>query len=384
MMSGRCFVAACLALGACCAGVAAEPESDKLPQLLYLVSQQGASIDVYTIDADSGELELLHEIALPGNGGPLTTSPNERLVYVAMTMPPVDGERRPAVATLRRERNGSLTLMKTAALPFVTPYIRTDPAGSFLLAAHYGVGRVTVLRIEDGVCTDKLVDDEVTAKNAHCVEFDPTGEFVFVPHTGPNRVYQFRFDAKTGQLTPNDPPFVAGPDAAHHDHEPRHIVFHPKLDIAYTSNEKRGGITAWRFDRERGTLELMQTLTTLPPEFEGRSAAADIHLTPDGRFAYVSNRDLTQSPDAREGGDTSAAFSLDPKTGRMTSIGQFPTEHFPRTFAIDRTGRFLYAAGQRSDRLTSYRIDAATGRLERLKTYDVDEGPIWAECLPGE
>lgn len=383
-MSGRFSVVVCLLLGGWCAGVAAEVASGATPQLLYLVSQQGASIDVYAIDADSGELDRRHEIDLPGNGGPLTVSPDGRLVYVAMTVPQENGQPQPAVATFQRTPDGSLSLLGTANIPYVTPYLRTDPAGRFLLAAHYGAGRVTVLRIEDGVCTDTLVDDEATAKNAHCVEFDRTGQFVFVPHTGPNRVYQFRFDAETGRLTPNDPPFVGGPDAAQHDHEPRHIVFHPKLDVAYTSNEKRGGITAWRLDREQGTLELVQTLTTLPPDFEGRSAAADIHLTPDGRFAYVSNRDLTQPPDAREGGDTIAAFALDPETGRMTSLGQFPTEHFPRTFAIDRTGRFLYAAGQRSDRLTSYRVDAATGRLEPLKTYDVNEGPIWVECLHGQ
>ena len=68
----------------------------------------------------------------------------------------------------------------------------------------------------------------------------------------------------------------------------------------------------------------------------------------------------------------------------MEPIGHFPTEHFPRTVAIDATGRFLYAAGQKSDRLAAYKIDPETGRLNRFATYDVGKGPTWAMCLPVE
>ena len=95
-------------------------------------------------------------------------------------------------------------------------------------------------RSTDGVCTGELLDHHKTARTAHCIEVDPSGKYVFVPHTAPNRVYQFRLDRKAGKLIPNDPPFVDGPDKGHKYHEPRHYAHHPTLNMAYTSNENGG------------------------------------------------------------------------------------------------------------------------------------------------
>ena len=234
--------------------------------------------------------------------------------------------------------------------------------------------------MKNGRCTGTLVADMKTEKTAHCIEFDPSGQFAFVPHTKPNKVYQFRWNDKTGQLSPNTPAFVVGPDENHNYHQPRHYAHYPRLKVAYTSNEKGGGITAWSFDPKSGTLSKMQTLATLAPTFKGQSAGADIHITPDGRFAYVSNRDLVKKGSKKSPKDTLAAFSLNPKTGRMKLIGHFPTAHFPRTFCIDLQGRFVYAAGQKSDELYAYRIDQKTGALTLLKTYKTGRVPIWAMC----
>ena len=265
------------------------------------------------------------------------------------------------VATLKRADDGSLSLLTTATITSRSPYIRIDRTGRYLLAAHYCTGDVAVYRIVDGICTDELLDRKKTERTPHCIEIDPSGRFVFVPHTSPNKVYQFRLDGKTGRLIPNDPPFVDGPDNNHNYHEPRHYAHHPKLNVAYTSNENSGGITAWKFDPAKGTLSRMQTLSTLPADYDGGSAAADIHITPDGRFAYVSNRDITERNEGELTNDTLAGVALDPKTGTMNLIGYFPTAHFPRSFCIDLTGRFVYSAGQLSSTLFAYRIDHKTG-----------------------
>jgi len=225
-----------------------------------------------------------------------------------------------------------------------------------------------------------LVDQRATARTAHCIEIDPSGKFVFVPHTSPNKVFQFRLNLKTGKLVPNDPPAADGPDVDHKYHAPRHYAHHPKLNIAYTSNESGGGISAWAFDPKNGTLSRLQTLSTLPANYEGSSAAADIHLTPDGRFAYVSNRDVTKRAKGEPTRDSLAAVSLDPKTGKMKVIGTFPTAHLPRSFCIDLTGQFLYSAGQGSATLVAYRIDRETGALHQFATYETGGVPIWVMC----
>ena len=346
-------------------------------QLLYLASNQEKTIVAYEIDNESGELTKRFNIDLPGNPGSLAFSPDKSFVYAAMTG--LKGGQA-GVATLKRADNGSLKRVATATITSRAPYIRTDKTGRFLLAAHYGAGDVTVYRIVGGLCTDELLDQKKTEQTAHCIEIDPSGRFVFVPHTSPNKVYQFHLDEKTGKLTPNDPPFVDGPDKDHKYHEPRHYAHHPTLKFAYTSNENGGGITAWKFNPQTGTLSRMQTLSTLPPDYTGVSGAADIHITPDGRFAYVSNRDVTKRQAGESTKDTLAGVSLNPQTGMMKLIGYFPTAHFPRTFCIDLTGRFVYSAGQRSSTLFAYRIDRQTGKLKHFATYQTGEVPLWVMC----
>jgi 6-phosphogluconolactonase len=115
----------------------------------------------------------------------------------------------------------------------------------------------------------------------------------------------------------------------------------------------------------------VQVATALPGGFEGKPWAADIHLTPDGRFLYASERTTS----------TLAAFSADLKTGLLTSIDSYPTEKQPRAFNIDPTGRYLLSVGQLSNSMTSYAIDKATGKLTKLKEYPMGKNPNWVEIV---
>ena len=346
-------------------------------QLLYLASTENKNIVAYQVDPKTGKLTPWFSVDLPGNTGPMAYSPDRSHIYAAMTGLKDD---KAGVSTLKRSDDGRLKPLATATIKSRTAYIRTDVTGRYLLASHYSAGDVTTYRIVDGVCTDEMLDHKVTERTAHCIELDPTGEFVFVPHTAPNKVYQFRLDGNTGKLIPNGPRFVEGPDQDHSYHGPRHYAHHPKLDIGYTSNETGGGITAWKFNPEKGTLSRQQTLCTLPPDYDGQSAAADIRITPDGRFAYVTNRDTTKRSGQDEMQDTIAGVSLDPETGEMTLIGYFPTTYYPRSICIDLTGRFMYSAGQLSNKLIAYHIDQRTGELEQVATYPTGGSPMWVMC----
>ena len=64
----------------------------------------------------------------------------------------------------------------------------------------------------------------------------------------------------------------------------------------------------------------------------------------------------------------------------MKIVGHYPTGHFPRSFCIDVTGRYLFAAGQLSNDLFAYRIDQKTGALAHLATYPTGGVPIWVMC----
>jgi 6-phosphogluconolactonase len=109
----------------------------------------------------------------------------------------------------------------------------------------------------------------------------------------------------------------------------------------------------------------------LPPGFDGKPWAADIHLTPDGRFLFASER--TSS--------TLAGFRVDAATGQLTAIGSVPTEKQPRGFAIDPSGRFLAAVGELSDGMTVYAIDQTSGVLSKQASYPVGKKPNWVEFV---
>ena len=115
----------------------------------------------------------------------------------------------------------------------------------------------------------------------------------------------------------------------------------------------------------------MQVTTALPKGFTGKPWAADIHLTPNGKFLYASERTTS----------TLAAFSVDKKKGTLTPMDSYPTEKQPRAFNIDAGGRYLLAVGQLPDSLTSYSIDKKTGKLTKLKEYPMGKNPNWVEFV---
>ena len=115
----------------------------------------------------------------------------------------------------------------------------------------------------------------------------------------------------------------------------------------------------------------VQVTTALPKGFDGKPWAADIHSTPDGKFLYASERTTS----------TLAAFSVDSKTGMLTSIDSYPTEKQPRSFDIDPPGRYLLSVGQLSNSMTAYAIHQATGMLTKLKEYPVGKNPNWVEVV---
>jgi len=153
---------------------------------------------------------------------------------------------------------------------------------------------------------------------------------------------------------------------------PRHLRLSPDGGILYALCELDATIGVFSVAPETGLLERRQILRTQPEGFAAK--AADMHLTPDGRFLYASER----------GTSTLTACSIAPD-GMLSVVDQSETETFPRGFAIDPRGRFLLAVGQESHHLSVYRIDPATGRLDAGARYATARNPNWVEIvdLPG-
>ena len=330
---------------------------------MYLSITGEGKIALYEMDPDSGGLTFREDVAAGAGVMPLVADSDLERLYAGLR-----GE--PSVQTYSLDRRtGGITLLGTTPFDWDTTYMSLDNTGRYLLSASNGHAVAGVHAIgSGGIVQAAPVDRQETARGAHYIQTDPSNRFAFVPHVSEsNTICQFKFDEHTGRLIPNDPPRVEQPP----DTEPRHYCHHPSLDVLYVDNEKASSVTAYRIDPDRGTLESIQTVSTLPTDFTGENTCAQFHIHPTGRFIYVSNR----------GHDSIAGFAIDPDSGLLSAIGQTPTEKTPRAFNLDPQGRFLYAAGQADGRLASYRIDQDTGALAPLDVYDVGPSPAWVMVL---
>lgn len=333
-----------------------------MPYVAYMAIGGEDKLLHFTINPRDGALTLQAAVQLAGAPGPLAVDPTQRVLYVGLrsTCQLSSLQIDPTTGRL-------LPLGEAVALDTDPCYLSTERTGRFLLAAYYRGGKAAVHALnQDGSVGSHAVCTVNTMPYAHCVRTDPSNRFAFLPHVAAsNTIFQFHFDAATGQLTPNAPAQVTPPPAT----GPRHYVYHPTKAIVYFSNEQGGSVTGYHLS-DQGTLTPFQTLSTLPPDFTGSNTCAKIALDPAGRFLYVSNR----------GHDSIACFAVD-NDGLLTALGQQPTEPTPRAFGLDPTGNFLYVTGQGSGQLTAYRIDQQRGTLTPLTTYTIGERPMWVMTL---
>jgi 6-phosphogluconolactonase len=185
--------------------------------------------------------------------------------------------------------------------------------------------------------------------HAHMIQADPTGRFVLHVDLGLDRIFVWKFDQRTGVLTPNDPPSVSLPPGD----GPRHFCFHPQGRWLYSIQEEGSTIVRFDYDATAGRLTPRQTISTLPPGFAGSNFCSEILASSDGRFVYAGNRLH----------DSIAIFSVG-SSGHLTFVGEeWTSGNYPRSFNFDPTGRFLYCCNQRGDNIALFQVDRNTGSL---------------------
>jgi len=301
-----------------------------MPYSLYVCLQDEDKIGAFTMDAETGQLTPQAEVPVVGGPSVLALSPDRHVLYV--------GHRTvPALSSFRiNPATGGLTPQGTVASTHAPTFLAPDRTGRYLLSAYYQGGSAAVHPLgADGAVGAPPCDTLATAMGAHAIQTDPSNQFAFVPHiarfndnvleplresTGPNAIWQLKFDVQTGRLSPNTPLRVEPATRL----GPRHYCFHPTLPVVYFSNEQGCSVTAYRLDPATGTLTAVQTLTTLPEGFTARNTCSQIHLTASGQFLYVGNR----------GHNSLAGFAVDAATGQLTALGHVATEAVPSVLTI--------------------------------------------------
>lgn len=337
--------------------------------------QAGAATVAYVSNADSqdiyvlrlngdGSVNLIDRVDTGSTVMPLAISPDHKYLYAALRGQPYS-----VLSYAIDPASGMLKALSKTPLADNMANIATDRTGRYLLAASYSGNKISVNAIgADGVVQTPPLAVIPTGKNAHSVQVDPDNTHVFASNLGSDVILQYRFDAATGKLTANTPPAVSTQTGA----GPRHFVFSRDQRFVYSTNELDATVSTYAYDRQNGTLSLLGSDSLLPEGFKTSEqlAAADLHLTPDGRFLYASERTS----------NTLTGFKVDPASGKLTRILNIPTETQPRGFNIDPRGRYLLAVGQKAG-LTSYAIDRDTGALTPVLRYTLGRNPNWVEII---
>lgn len=330
---------------------------------VFVSNADSQDISVFELDRAGGVLKPVGTVPVGGMAMPMVVSRDKKLLYVALRSQPY------RVVTLAIDgATGGLQKLGEAALADSMCNIDLDATGRWLFAASYSGHKITVNSVgPDGLvgAVQQLIP---TAPNAHAIHPDRAGKHVFATSLGGDNLSCWKLNAATGKLSANEPALV---NIAPAGTGPRHFVWDNSQKFVYLLNELDGGVDVFAYDGASGSMRHLQRSSVMPPGFGGKPWAADLHLAPDGRFLYGSER--TSS--------TLTTFKVDAATGHLQVVGHTPTAKTPRGFAVDSSSRYLIAAGQDSHRVSLHLIDPATGLPQPGISQPAGKNPNWVEIV---
>ncbi|CAD6548356.1 6-phosphogluconolactonase [Paraburkholderia kirstenboschensis] len=326
---------------------------------------------VYRFDTKTGDATRV-SVAQTVNPSYLVVSRDRRFVYAVNELPGDNGpaSQRGGISAFRFDAtSGQLSFLNKVSAGGNDPcYLSLSPDGKYLLTANYSVaadpgGSFAVFPVQaDGQLGVSVltvhhegggpVKGRQDNSHVHSTVFSPDGRYLFAQDLGADKLYSYRYtpDGSRGLFGPTDWRYTQEKPGT----GPRHLVFGADGKHAYLTSELAATVSI--FDYDDGKLTQVQTVSLTEPGFKGAVGAAAIHLSPDGRFLYATNRG-----DANE----IVIFSVDPTNGHLKKIGhQSSLGKSPREFAIDPTGKWLIVGNQNSDTVYVFKRDQQSGLLE--------------------
>ncbi|MGA2034341.1 MAG: lactonase family protein [Thermoguttaceae bacterium] len=377
-----------LSLGAAVCGAAGStpPPSKEKPWLVYIgtfTNAKGKGIYCSRLDRATGSLQPSVLAAETRSPSFLALNPNGSVLYAVHEIGDFAGHAGAISAFAIDKADGRLKLLNQQSTCGPGPcHLALDRRGQCIIAANYSGGSVACLPIRAGgrlgpaTCFVQHAGSSINRQrqegpHAHCVTLEAGDHFAFVADLGLDKILAYRLDAAQGKLTANQPAstlLAAGSG-------PRHFVFHPNGRYAYAINELASTVVVFSYDAQRGALDTLQTISTLPPGFAGSNTTAEVAIHPSGKFLYGSNR----------GHDSIAIFAIDAAAGKLRSLGHEATQgKTPRHFAIDPSGRYLLAANQDGNSVVVFRIDADSGRLQATGSRIAVPSPVCIVVTPSD
>ena len=317
----------------------------------------------YKFDPEFGKLSFEGKIDAGPDPAFLTLTSDHKYLYTVNEVHEYQGNKGGGVSAFAvNPDSGQLTFLNTQLTFGESPcYISLDESEKWALVSNYAGGSVAVYPIlEDGKLgpASEFIQHQGQGPDpkrqekahAHSIRVFPNNHVALAADLGLDQVKVYWLDLRTGKLHVDE-------EATIHLHPgagPRHIDFHPNGKWMYVVDELDSTLAVFEVEYTNFHFTHLQTVSTLPEGYDGPTWAADIHVHPNGKLVYASNR----------AHDSLAAFSIDQVTGKVTLLSVTPSGgKTPRNFTIDPTGKWLLAANQDSDNVVVFALDPETGKI---------------------
>jgi 6-phosphogluconolactonase len=332
---------------------------------------QGKSNGIYVYDFKEGKARLRDSV-VSSNPSYLAVSPDNRILYA------VNENDTGTLSSFLIDSKGKLAFQNQEPTRYTRHnkkpdhpcYVSVHPTGRFVAAGNYSSGTASFYEVQPG--SGPVVKGEIIFKGSgshpsrqeaphvHATVFSPDGKYLLITDLGRDRIITYELNGEMLQLKDS---FVAEKGSG-----PRHLDFHPNGRWVYLINELNGTVNTLEF--QNGRIYRRQTISLLPKKFSGEAHSADIHVSPDGRFLYATNRHPTNHL---------GIFAIDRKRGTLVLVGyQSTMGKAPRNFSFDPTGDYLLVANQDSDNIVVFKVDHGTGLLTDTETRIEVGSPV---CL---
>lgn len=330
---------------------------DKIYNLIigtYTNSCESKGIYVYDFSVDTGDFSLKANTENVINPSYLTVSQGNDFVYSVNE----NGKESTVSSFGFNSKSGKLNFLNKQETNGADPcYIINDDKN--VISANYSGGNFTVFgKNADGSLTEAKQIIQHLGKSAnekrqesahvHMTYFSPDKKFVLVNDLGMDKILVYKYDKNASKdiLTLKETINTKKGSG------PRHLVFSNDGKFVYVLHELDGSLTTYKY--KNGSLKLLQETTIVAKDFKGETSSADIHISPDGKFLYATNRG-----DA----NTINTFAIS-KKGTLDLVNQVDTKgKGPRNFVIDPTGKFLLVGHQYTNNVVIFKIDKTTGKL---------------------
>ena len=336
-----------------------------------IVDGKGKGIYVYRFDRESGLLQLLSIAEGERNPSYMTLDQGKKYLYSTNELKEFEGQASGSLtACALNPETGALTVLNRKPTGGTDPcHVIVNDENTHVFVSNFMSGSVCVYPINpDGSLADasefiqhhgsSVHPDRQLGSHAHALIFDKANKTAFVPDLGMDQILIYKPDFCTGQLHRTEKDFVATKAGA----GPRHAVFDRSGNHLYLINELDSTLNVYRYNAAKQTLTEIQSLSTLPDGYKGKSSCSAIKISPDGCFLYGGNR----------GHNSIAIFKIDAEDGKLSAVDfQSTGGAIPRDFDIDSTGNFLLAGNQDSDNVVVFKIDTCTGRIQEISRTEV-------------